>query len=90
MIHFTFKDVAHYLEKWDRYSTWSAKDHYNKGQRPNLYHFVFKPGFRFFRDYLIRLGILDGITGLIVCSLSSMGVFMRYIKLKELISQREK
>ena len=90
LIHFTFKDVAHYLEKWDRYSTWSAKDHYNKGQRPNLYHFVFKPGFRFFRDYLIRLGILDGITGLIVCSLSSMGVFMRYIKLKELISQREK
>ena len=90
LIHYTFKDVAHYLEKWDRYSSWSAKDHFDKGQRPNLYHFIIKPAFRFSRDYIIRLGILDGVTGLIICSLSSMGVFMRYLKLKQLVNNQEK
>ncbi len=88
LTHFTFKDIKHYLEKWDRYSTWSAKDHFDKGQRPNLYHFIAKPAFRFFRDYIIRLGVLDGLTGLIICSLSSMGIFMRYLKLKQLIKDQ--
>ena len=38
--HYTFKDISHYLEKWDRYSTWSAKDHFDKGQKPTLFHFL--------------------------------------------------
>ena len=89
LVHYTFKDISHYLEKWDRYSTWSAKDHFKKGQRPTLFHFVFKPAFRFFRDFVMRLGFLDGITGLIVCSLSSMGIFMRYVKLKQILQDRK-
>ena len=89
LTHYTFKDINHYLEKWDRYSSWSAKDHYDKGQRPNLYHFMVKPAFRFFRDYIIRLGILDGLTGLIICSLSSMGIFMRYLKLKQIVKDQK-
>ena len=86
--HFTFKNIAHYLEKWDRYSSWSAKDHFNRGQRPTIFHFVFKPSFRFFRDYILRLGFLDGLTGLIVCSLASMGIFMRYLKLKQILKDK--
>ena len=88
LAHFTFKDISHYLEKWDRYSSWSAQDHYKKGQKPNLFHFVFKPAFRFFRDFILRLGFLDGVTGLIVCSLSSMGIFMRYVKLKQILQAK--
>ncbi len=87
--HFTVKNIAHYLEKWDRYSTWSAKDHYERGQKPSIFHFVFKPGFRFFRDYILRLGFLDGLTGLIVCTLSSTGIFMRYLKLKQLLKDND-
>jgi glycosyltransferase involved in cell wall biosynthesis len=88
LVHFTFKDISHYLEKWDRYSSWSARDHFKKGQRPTLFHFVFKPAFRFFRDFILRLGFLDGVTGLIVCSLSSMGIFMRYVKLKQILQDK--
>jgi glycosyltransferase involved in cell wall biosynthesis len=86
--HYTFKNIAHYLEKWDRYSSWSAQDHYNRGQKPSVFHFVFKPAFRFFRDYVLRLGFLDGLTGSIVCSLSSMGIFMRYLKLKQVLKDK--
>ena len=87
--HYTFKNISHYLEKWDRYSSWSAQDHYNRGQKPSIFHFVFKPAFRFFRDYVLRLGFLDGLTGLIVCSLSSMGIFMRYLKLKQILKDKD-
>ncbi|MBK7038879.1 MAG: hypothetical protein IPH42_21785 [Bacteroidetes bacterium] len=79
--HYTFKDIFHYLEKWDRYSTWSANDAAKKVKNPNFYHFIIKPAFRFWKHYLIDLGILDGYVGFIVCSLAAKGVFMRYVKL---------
>ena len=82
LMHYTFKSVAHYMEKWDRYSTWSAQDHQGTSP-PNFFHFVVKPTFRFFRDFILRGGILDGRIGYIVCKLSSMGVFMRYVKMQE-------
>ena len=84
ILHFTFKSMSHYLLKWDQYSSWSAKDHLKKVKNPNFFHFFVKPSFRFLRDFIFRGGFLDGKTGYIVCKLSSMGVFMRYIKLKEL------
>jgi glycosyltransferase involved in cell wall biosynthesis len=83
LIHYTFKDIFHYLEKWDRYTTMSGKDRAKRGEKPSLFHFLIKPAFRFFHDYFIKLGILDGLTGFILCSLSSMSVFMRYIKVKQ-------
>ncbi len=83
LIHYTFKDIFHYLEKWDRYTTMSAKDRAKRGERPNIYHFLVKPAFRFFQDYFLKLGILDGLTGYILCTLSSMSVFMRYLKVRQ-------
>ncbi|MBC8046092.1 MAG: glycosyltransferase family 2 protein, partial [Fimbriimonadaceae bacterium] len=81
MLHYTYKDIFHYLEKWDRYSTWGAQDAAKKNKRPTLFHFVIKPAFRFFKHYIIDLGFLDGIAGFIICSLAAVGVFMRYAKL---------
>jgi glycosyltransferase involved in cell wall biosynthesis len=83
LIHYTFKDIFHYLEKWDRYTTMSGTDRANRGEKPTLFHFLIKPAFRFFQDYFIKLGILDGLTGFILCTLSSMSVFMRYLKVRQ-------
>lgn len=81
LLHYTYKDIFHYLEKWDRYSTWSAEDAAKKIRNPNLFHFLIKPAFRFFKHYFIDLGFLDGYAGFIICSLAAKGVFMRYVKL---------
>lgn len=81
LIHNTFKDIFHYLEKLDRYSTWSANDAIKKNIRPNLYHFIIKPGFRFFKHYFLNLGFLDGYAGFMISKLSAQSVFMRYVKL---------
>lgn len=83
LVHYTFKDIFHYLEKWDRYTTMSGSDRAKRGEKPTLFHFLIKPAFRFFHDYFIKLGILDGLTGFILCTLSSMSVFMRYLKVRQ-------
>lgn len=90
LVHYTFKDIFHYLEKWDRYTTMSGTDRSNRGEKPTLFHFLIKPAFRFFQDYFLKLGILDGITGFILCALSSMSVFMRYLKVKQFNQDKAK
>lgn len=87
LVHNTYKDMQHYLEKWDRYSSWSAQDAAKRNVKPGVFHFFIKPAFRFFKHYFIDLGILDGIPGLIICSLAAGGVFMRYAKLYALQNQ---
>jgi glycosyltransferase involved in cell wall biosynthesis len=81
MLHYTYKDFGHYMEKFDRYTTWSAKDRDGRTPKVTLYHLWVKPSFRFFRHYILKLGILDGKVGFIISYLSAYSVFLRYLKL---------
>jgi glycosyltransferase involved in cell wall biosynthesis len=80
--HFTFKDMAHYKEKMDRYARWSALDKDAKTGRLGFYHFRIKPAFRFFKHYILQLGILDGYAGYTISRLNAHGVHMRYTYMK--------
>jgi hypothetical protein len=44
---------------------------------------VLKPIWKFVRDYIVRLGILDGYYGYVICSLSSKALFIKYLKMIE-------
>ena len=90
LFHNTFVDIHHYLEKWDRYSTWSANDHFKRTPNPGFYHFGIKPFARFISSYIINFGFLDGMTGFILCILESSSVFMRYVKVYQLKLNKKK
>lgn len=81
LIHRTYRDMPHYLEKFDRYTTWSAYDRAGRTPKVTLYHLWVKPSFRFFRHYILRAGILDGKVGFIISYMSAYSVFLRYLKL---------
>lgn len=87
--HFTYKNLEHYLAKVERYAVWSAQDHLAKTSRVTFFHLYLKPLFRFCKHYFWQLGILDGQVGFIVSRLMAWGVFLRYLKIKE-IQSREK
>jgi glycosyltransferase involved in cell wall biosynthesis len=78
--HYTYRNYTHFAKKFDRYTTWSAKDRLRKTKKVTLYHLLIKPGFRFFKQYIIKLGILDGKVGFIICAMASYSVFLRYLK----------
>lgn len=85
LIHYTYKDLASYLKKADRYTTWGAFDRYHKfektGRRIGLGYLLVRPVARFFRHYIWRLGILDGTHGFVVSALSAHNVFIRAVKI---------
>lgn len=88
MLHFTFKSVAHYLAKIERYAHWSAQDHFHKTPRVTFFHLYLKPLFRFVKHYFWQLGILDGQVGFIISRLMAWGVFLRYWKIKEMRNKK--
>ncbi|KAA9333799.1 glycosyltransferase family 2 protein [Adhaeribacter soli] len=79
LIHNTYRDFEHYFEKYIRYSWWSARDRAKKTKQVTLFHLALKPLFRFFRQYILKLGFLDGKVGFIIASMSAYSVFLRYL-----------
>ena len=81
--HYTFRDIAHFVQKQQRYAAWSAIDHDKKTGRVTAFHFVVKPFFRFFKHYFLKLGVLDGQIGFIIAAVAAWSVFLRYVKIIE-------
>ncbi len=79
--HHTYKGIDDYTAKLHRYSALQAQMLYDKGKRPNITHFLFRPFYRFWHQYLLRLGILDGKEGFILAYINSFSVFKRYVNL---------
>ncbi len=81
VFHYTYRGFLHYIAKIDKTAWLKAKEYKEKGVKPNFFHFVIKPAYRFVYEYFFRLGFLDGVPGLICSTINSYGVFTRYVKL---------
>ncbi|MFH1414865.1 MAG: glycosyltransferase family 2 protein [Elusimicrobiota bacterium] len=77
--HHSYCSVNDYFVKINRYTLWSAKD--LKGKKVTAVKLVLNPVFRFIRMYILRLGFLDGVYGLILCIMASFSVFIKYLRI---------
>ena len=84
MLHYSFPSSKKYKDKMVHYATLKALELYNKGKRVSVFHFIFRPFYKFVTNYIFRLGFLDGIEGFKLCYLSAYGVYYRYYELKRL------
>jgi len=81
---YPFRDIDQYLGKMDRYSSLRAKVIQNNGRRFRLHQLIGRPLYTFLKMYVLRLGILDGMPGLILSGLYTYYTFVKYAKLWEL------
>lgn len=83
MIHHYIRSFDHMIEKMTRYGVWGATTLFTEGQRAGLTELLTRPLWRFLRDYILNLGILDGRRGLIVVGMHVYTTFWKYAKLWE-------
>ena len=83
VLHRSYRDLAHYLEKLDRYTTLAAEAKWaaRRGAMPFL---PVRVVWEFFDRAFLRLGILDGTAGLTFAALSTANTLLKYVKLREL------
>ncbi len=84
LIHYTDPDLDHYFTKFNSYTSLAARDMAEAGRRWSVADLILRPLFQFFKMYVLRMGFLDGIHGLILCISSSAYVFTKYAKLWEI------
>ena len=82
--HFPYRDVSHHLATIDRYTSLGAEQWFSEGRRAHYIDLFLHPPAAFLRNYVLRLGVRDGLTGLILSGLNSYYVFLKYVKLWEL------
>jgi ADP-heptose:LPS heptosyltransferase len=87
LIHYSYNNYSSYKQKMIVYGKLKAKEEFAKGTNPNFFHYYIRPIYQFVYQYLIRLGILDGKKGAIICYLNALSVSARFQELKKLKSQ---
>lgn len=78
LIHLADESISELLQKTDRYTDDEIQKH--KGQRNSLWALVFRPTWRFFRFYFLKLGFLDGRPGLIQAGMAALYQFVEVAK----------
>jgi glycosyltransferase involved in cell wall biosynthesis len=84
LTHEPYASIDSYLEKLGRYSKWWAEDRYDRGKRTSPFSALIRSRLRFASMYLVKLGFLDGDAGLMLASLASTSVQMKYARLWEM------
>jgi glycosyltransferase involved in cell wall biosynthesis len=82
--HYTYRDIADYVARMDRYSTLAAEELVKGGRRPGLVRILLNPLWTFVRMYLLKGGVLEGYTGLLLAILYAQYTFLKYAKGREL------
>jgi glycosyltransferase involved in cell wall biosynthesis len=84
MLHFYIRTFDHMIAKMTRYANWAAAQMYIDGKSTGLWGIFSHPAGKFFRDYIVNLGFLDGTRGLISVGMHVYYTFWKYAKLWEL------
>ncbi len=89
LIHYCYKHYEDYKGKMLHYGRLKAQEDFYKENRFNYLLMGVKPAWKFANHYLLRLGILDGKKGIVICYLNALGVLERYRELKKLEKKNE-
>jgi glycosyltransferase involved in cell wall biosynthesis len=84
ILHYTSESVSEHLKTLDHYTTLAAQEIVSRGQTVGWHNLLFEPFWTFFRTYLIQLGCLDGLEGLMIAYMASMYTFLKYAKARNM------
>jgi len=90
LLHYTYRDMEQFFQKFQHFTSLWAKDQYTKGRRVNLLRCTFASIWRFFHNYFFRREFLDGRLGFILSVLAVAYTFVKYIKLWDLNRQGDR
>jgi len=82
--HHPYADISDHLRKIDSYTTLWARQAHAAGRRSNVVDMFAGATWAFFRNYVLKRGVLLGSTGIIVSVLNTHYTFAKLAKLREL------
>ncbi|MCH9032646.1 MAG: glycosyltransferase family 2 protein [candidate division Zixibacteria bacterium] len=84
ILHYSYRSIEEYIARMNRYTTLAANELSEKGAHSYWFTPLVKAPAIFVKRYIMKIGFLDGWSGLELAALSAMYVFVKYLKLREL------
>jgi len=84
ILHYSYYSIYQHIGQINKFSDIAAKSFFEIGRKASLFNILFHPLWRLFRDYIIKLGFLDGFYGLVISINSAHETFLKYSKLRKL------
>jgi len=82
--HYSVKDVNDFHNKSVNYAHLCARKYYLNGKRSSLVKLYLSPIFNFLKNYILRLGFLDGAEGWAIASLTVKHTRLKYTLLQKM------
>jgi glycosyltransferase involved in cell wall biosynthesis len=77
--HHMVDTIEEYTERTRRYAVWGAAQLWRDGRRnAGVWAIVVRPAWRFLRTYILQLGVVEGVRGLVMCGVPAYGTFLKY------------
>ncbi|MDD5155031.1 MAG: glycosyltransferase family 2 protein [Candidatus Omnitrophica bacterium] len=89
IIHYTYRDLADFLNKLNRQTTLEALKWFNNNKPMRLGRFIYRAIDRFMRAYVGRKGYKDGFMGFVVAFYASLYQIISYLKYRELVLKKK-
>lgn len=84
LLHYSYDSIASHVTQTDKFTTIAAKAAFTAGKRSSHFKIITRPILKFSRDYFLKLGILDGHYGFIICFINALSAMLKYSKLYDL------
>lgn len=88
LLHFPHQTISEFLQEINFYSSIRAEELYKNGTRTNWFSIILYTKGKFFYTYVLKLGFLDGIPGIIVSLMMTMYTYLVRSKLYLLTHKR--
>ena len=83
-LHYSYYTLEDHYKQVDYFTDLLAKDYHEKGKKVSLIKLYMSPMVKFMRDYIIKLGILDGYAGFKISIISAYATYLKYYKTRKL------
>lgn len=89
IIHYSYKDIAHFLQKMNGQTTLEAKKHFRLNRKIKFGKFLWRTIDRFIRVYFRKKANKDGLYGLVIAYFSSAYQMISYAKFWEFTNRNQ-
>ena len=80
LIHYSYCDREEYVQRQESYSGIYAKEKMANGFRPNWTHLYLRPPLTFLKNFVLKMGFMDGSLGYFLAKGSAVYTYQKYVK----------
>lgn len=84
LLHYSYYTVEEHAGRQLRYATLAAEKAHAAGKKTTALGVWLRPGWTFFRNYVLKGGWLDGHAGYTICRMTAFYTFLKYAQLREM------